>query len=167
MIRHLPLALLAGAALAAAPAEERKLPTADPVGRPEVVATFDGPMPTGVTVSHKGRVFVNFPRWGDKVDFTVAELKGGKATAYPDAAFNRLDRSRPASCLVSVQSVVIDPDDPYRYAEVRGRVTMTDDPEGELIQELSMKYRGLPWEDKPGVRRLIVRVAAERVFLRG
>jgi PPOX class probable F420-dependent enzyme len=66
-----------------------------------------------------------------------------------------------------VALLVIDPDDPYRYAEVRGRVTMTDDPEGELIQELSMKYRGLPWEDKPGVRRLIVRVAAERVFLRG
>lgn len=66
-----------------------------------------------------------------------------------------------------VALLVIDPDDPYRYAEVRGRATMTDDPEGELIQELSMKYRRLPWEDKPGVRRLIVRVAAERVFLRG
>jgi len=44
------------------------------LGNPEVVATFHGPMPTGVTVSHTGRIFVNFPRWGDKVDYTVAEV---------------------------------------------------------------------------------------------
>jgi hypothetical protein len=31
-------------------------------GTLETVATFDGPMPTGVTVSHRGRVFVNFPK---------------------------------------------------------------------------------------------------------
>ena len=75
------------------------------------MATFDGPMPTGVTVSHEGRIFVNYPRWGDEVEFTVAELKDGKAVAYPDAAFNRLDKDRPDRCLVSVQSVVVDPDD--------------------------------------------------------
>jgi sugar lactone lactonase YvrE len=68
-------------------------------------------MPTGVTVSRKGRVFVNFPRWGDKVDFTVAEMKDGKPVAYPGAEFNHLDKDRPAECLVSVQSVVVDPDD--------------------------------------------------------
>jgi hypothetical protein len=28
-------------------------------------------MPTGVTVSHQGRVFVNFPKWGDEVEFTL------------------------------------------------------------------------------------------------
>jgi sugar lactone lactonase YvrE len=111
MTRVVVLGSFALALAAVAPAQERKLPTAEPVGKLEVVATFDGPMPTGVTVSHKGRVFVNFPRWGDKVDFTVAEVKDGKATAYPDAAFNKLDKSKPAACLVSVQSVVIDPDD--------------------------------------------------------
>ena len=94
-----------------APADEPKLPVAKPVGAIEVVATFNGPMPTGVTVSHQGRIFVNFPRWGDRVDFTVAELKDGKAVAYPDPTFNRLDRERPAECLVSVQSVVVDPAD--------------------------------------------------------
>lgn len=94
-----------------ATADEPRLPAAEPVGKIEVVATFNGPMPTGVTVSHKGRIFVNFPRWGDTVDFTVAELKNGKPVAYPDATFNRLDRDHPAECLVSVQSVVIDADD--------------------------------------------------------
>lgn len=63
--------------------------------------------------------------------------------------------------------LVIDPDNPYRYVEVRGRVTMTPDPEGALIEELSQKYRGRPWEDKPGTERLIVRISPDRVYLRG
>jgi sugar lactone lactonase YvrE len=63
--------------------------------------------PSGVTT----RIFVNFPRWGDPVTFTVAELKGGKATAYPGAAFATYDKARPAETLVSVQSVVVGPAD--------------------------------------------------------
>lgn len=50
----------------------------------EVVATFHDAMPTGVTVAQDGRVFVCFPRWGDDVPFTVAEIVDGKAVAYPD-----------------------------------------------------------------------------------
>ena len=38
----------------------------------EPVATFDGPVPTGVTVSLTGRIFVCFPRWGDDVQATGA-----------------------------------------------------------------------------------------------
>ncbi|MEU4579459.1 PPOX class F420-dependent oxidoreductase [Nonomuraea sp. ATR24] len=63
--------------------------------------------------------------------------------------------------------LVIDPDDPYRYVEVRGRVTMEDDPEGALIQELSQKYTGGPFHDKPGAQRVIVRIKPEKVTLRG
>ncbi|TYB69970.1 PPOX class F420-dependent oxidoreductase [Nonomuraea sp. PA05] len=63
--------------------------------------------------------------------------------------------------------LVIDPQNPYRYVEVRGRVTMTPDPEGELIEELSQKYQGTSWTDKPGTERLIVRISPDRVFLRG
>jgi hypothetical protein len=29
------------------------------------VAYFEGAMLTGVTVSHGGRIFVNFPKWGE------------------------------------------------------------------------------------------------------
>jgi hypothetical protein len=61
---------------------ERKLPTAEPAGKIELVATFDGPMLTGVTVSPKGRIFVNFPRWGDSVEFTVAEVKDLREKPY-------------------------------------------------------------------------------------
>jgi sugar lactone lactonase YvrE len=109
MTQYLGFGLLA-VALAAQP-DESKLPTAEPVGHIEVVVTFNGPMPTGVTVSSKGRIFINFPRWGDEVEFTVAELKNGRPVPYPDAAFNRLGKDRPAKCLVSVQSVVVDADD--------------------------------------------------------
>jgi sugar lactone lactonase YvrE len=94
----------------AAAAAEPRLSADKPVGNLEVVATFSGPMPTGVTVSHRGRVFVNYPRWGDPVEFTVAEVRDGKATAFPPE-LNKLDKDHPADCLVAVQSVVVDPDD--------------------------------------------------------
>lgn len=93
------------------PAKE-ELPADEPMGALEPVAYFDGAMPTGVTVSQKqGRIFVNFPRWGDDVPFTVAEIRDGKAVAYPDEAINQTDRNDPAAGLVSVQSVVVDPAD--------------------------------------------------------
>ena len=75
--------------------------------RIERVAAFTGAMPTGVTVTETGRIFVNFPKWGDDVQYTVAELRDGKTYAYPDAAFNR-DNPDPAKGLISVQSVVAD-----------------------------------------------------------
>ncbi|PXW25365.1 SMP-30/gluconolactonase/LRE family protein [Paraburkholderia caballeronis] len=77
-------------------------------GALETVATFDGPMPTGVTVTETGRIFVNFPRWGDDVPFTVGELRDGKVVPYPDAAVNRADDRHPADHFLSVQSVVAD-----------------------------------------------------------
>jgi len=82
-----------------------------PAGAIETVATFDGPMPTGVTVSHSGRIFVCYPKWGDKVDFTIAEVKEGKPVAYPDEATNRSEGPRDGEHLISVQSVVVDPSD--------------------------------------------------------
>jgi sugar lactone lactonase YvrE len=66
-------------------------------------------MLTGVTVSHDKRIFVNFPRWGDEVDYTVAEVKGGKTVPYPDAATNHWSKDHPGEGLLSVQSVVVDP----------------------------------------------------------
>lgn len=82
------------------------------IGHLEVVATFEGPMPTGVTVANNGRIFVNFPRWGDSVEYTVAEVDGktGKTLPYPNLEINRYgDADNPADKLVSVQSVVVDP----------------------------------------------------------
>jgi len=75
----------------------------------ERVAQFRGAMPTGVTVAPNGRIFVNFPQWGDKPPFAVGEVKkGGKVVPYPSAAINRPDPKRPAHTFLSVQSVVAD-----------------------------------------------------------
>ena len=85
-----------------------KQATEKEIGQLEIVATFNGPMPTGVTVSQEERVFVNFPRWGDDVPFTVAEIKNGQARAYPNVKINKVNGD-PARQFISVQSVVVDP----------------------------------------------------------
>ncbi len=103
-------------------AAAERLPSEEPMGMLEPVAYFNGPMPTGVTVSQKGRIFVNFPKWGDEVPFTVSEVKEGKAVAYPDEAMNQTttddthevtadNNDYYAASLVSVQSVIVDPAD--------------------------------------------------------
>jgi sugar lactone lactonase YvrE len=93
--------------------EKKELPADEPLGVLEPVAHFNGAMPTGVTVSHQGRIFVNFPKWGDEVPFTVSEIRDGgeKVVPYPDEATNQTDSNDPAAALVSVQSVVVDPAD--------------------------------------------------------
>ena len=89
----------------------QELPTDEPLGALEPVAYFNDAMPTGVTVSHKGRIFVNFPKWGDDVSFTVAEIRKGEMVAYPDESINQTNPADQAAALVSVQSVVVDPVD--------------------------------------------------------
>ena len=89
------------------------------VGRLEVAATFDGPMPTGVSVANtgvgggsanQGRVFVNFPKWGDAVEYSVAEVKDGKTIPFPNPEINHyVEGDNPAEKLISVQSIVVDP----------------------------------------------------------
>jgi sugar lactone lactonase YvrE len=87
------------------------LPTDEMLGQLEVVQLFDGAMPTGVTVSHSGRIFVCYPKWGDDVGFTVGEVRGGEVVAFPDQERNDNRGDADAERLVSVQSVVVDPAD--------------------------------------------------------
>lgn len=91
--------------------QEQELMTDEPFGELEPVAYFYDAMPTGVTVSQSGRIFVNYPKWGDDVKFTVAEIIGGEAVAYPNQEFNQPDSDADPDALVSVQSVVVDPAD--------------------------------------------------------
>lgn len=80
---------------------------AQTIGDPQPVALFIGPMPTGVAVSKSNRMFVNFPRWGDPVEYTVAEVKGDDVAPYPNLAVNKLEPATTRN-FVSVQSVVVD-----------------------------------------------------------
>ena len=75
-------------------------------GRLEFFHQFNGPMPTGVTVSHDGRVFVTFPRWEDSPSATLVELRGDREIPFPNEQINRGDSP---SSLLCVQSAVVDP----------------------------------------------------------
>jgi len=93
----------------------------------QVVHQFYGSMPTGVTVSQRGRIFVNYPRWGDPVPFTVGEIVNGREVAFPSRAINAFGTQNTRGLLsqehsaraenlrkthfVGVQSVVVDPKD--------------------------------------------------------
>jgi PPOX class probable F420-dependent enzyme len=59
--------------------------------------------------------------------------------------------------------VITDVASPYRYAEVRGRAEITDDPTAALIHELARKYTGQPFDLPPGQERVIVRVRPAHV----
>ena len=95
-----------------------------PKGTLQTVHQFFGSMPTGVTVSQKGRIFVNYPRWGDPVPFTVGEIVNGREVPFPSREMNAFgtqnsraalsqEKSKRAenlrkTHLVGVQSVVVD-----------------------------------------------------------
>jgi sugar lactone lactonase YvrE len=85
------------------------LPSRRPVGEVELVHEFHVQMPTGVTVSDDGRIFVCYPRWGDDVKFTVAELRDGEEVPYPDLELQQFTEETASERIVSVQSVVVDP----------------------------------------------------------
>ncbi|MDU8357346.1 L-dopachrome tautomerase-related protein [Pseudomonas syringae group sp. J309-1] len=101
MTAHTALAAPATDFSASAPADKS-------IGQLQQVFAFHDAMPTGVTVSETGRIFVNFPRWGDDVPFTVAEIRDGKVQAWPNTQINKEDPQDPAKGLISVQSVVAD-----------------------------------------------------------
>ena len=67
-----------------------------------------------------------------------------------------------------VSVLLVNPDDPYEYLEVRGTATVTPDGGRELIDDLNEKYRGVrPYpHDGPDAVRLVVRVPPDPVVLR-
>lgn len=59
---------------------------------------------------------------------------------------------------------ITDPDNPYRYLQVRGVATIEDD-DGRLIHALVAKYLGSgisPW-DEPGAERVVLKVKPRHV----
>ena len=65
--------------------------------------------------------------------------------------------------------IISDPDNPYRYLELRGRVEGIDpDPQGELADELSQRYTGHPFHaPRPDVGRVRVTVRPEHAVTYG
>lgn len=69
-----------------------------------------------------------------------------------------------------VSVLVMHPERPYSYLEVRGRVEMTEQGGRELIDALAAKYRGLeryPWDDGTSNVRVVCRVHAHKAVWHG
>jgi PPOX class probable F420-dependent enzyme len=67
-----------------------------------------------------------------------------------------------------VTVVVMNPEQPYEYAEIRGTATMTTEGGPDLIDELSLKYTGKKYaEFNPAsaqdAERVVVRVSPQKV----
>jgi PPOX class probable F420-dependent enzyme len=65
-----------------------------------------------------------------------------------------------------VTVTLIDPDNPYRYIEVRGHVadTVTGPEARDHIDQLARKYTGSDYANQVGTERVIVKVAADSVI---
>lgn len=65
---------------------------------------------------------------------------------------------------------IVDPENPYRYLEIRGNVVRVDpDPDKAFIDEMAKKYLGVdeyPW-NQPGDERVVMVVEPERTTLMG
>lgn len=69
-----------------------------------------------------------------------------------------------------VALAIVDPSNPYRYLEIRGRVVAVEpDPELDFINSMAKKYLGedrYPWH-QPGDERVIIVVAPEHTTQMG
>jgi PPOX class probable F420-dependent enzyme len=60
--------------------------------------------------------------------------------------------------------VIVNPENPYEYVEVRGPVALETEGAGELIEKLSHEYTGGPYtNDGPDDERVVVRLTPQRV----
>jgi PPOX class probable F420-dependent enzyme len=87
-----------------------------------------------------------------------------------DVLFSTVKHRRKARNLVAdprTSLVIYETANPYEYLEIRGTATITDDPDGALIEELSQKYTGESFQDAPGNQRVIVRVSPSHVLIGG
>jgi sugar lactone lactonase YvrE len=108
----------AGLASGTAPAQTQAARAAQPEDRRpytalQQAARFDHQV-TGVTVSERGRIFVNFPRWTEDSPVSVAEvMRDGSLRPYPDEQWNAWrnvlrDELAASDHWICVQSVVAD-----------------------------------------------------------
>lgn len=61
-----------------------------------------------------------------------------------------------------IAAVLQDPDDPYRYLQIRGQVVEIDEENGLAhINRLSLKYRGKPWQVREDETRVTYKILPE------
>ena len=107
------LALPAAAAEGGSPAPGGTAVTSRKAAPMELALAANAPStPTGLAISHAGRVFVMMPRFTGKEPITVGEVSpDGSVKAYPDQATNTPDAGRPQATFFHVPNGVFAPDD--------------------------------------------------------
>lgn len=64
-----------------------------------------------------------------------------------------------------VGMVIQDFKDPYRFIQIQGRVIeITEKGALEHINQLSLKYRGKPWEENPGEKRVTYKIQPAKII---
>lgn len=139
-------ALLAGPVLAPGAARAQTAPSAPSAAANATltkVASFEHQV-TGVTVSKDGRIFVNFPRWTEDTEVSVAELKDGKLVPFPDAGWNswrnaKKDEVSAKDHWVCVQSVVASPNGNLWVLDPAAPAMAALVPNGPKLVEIDLK----------------------------
>ncbi|MDP1548163.1 MAG: pyridoxamine 5'-phosphate oxidase family protein [Anaerolineales bacterium] len=103
------------------------------------------------TVSSKGNPQVT-PVWFDHDDeYILINTSEGRLK-------DRNMKKRP-----NIAMVVQDPNDPYRYLGIRGKVvSYTTEGADEHMNTLSLRYYGEPWVFKAGQQRIIFKIQPTR-----
>jgi hypothetical protein len=79
----------------------------------EVVHRFEKQMPVGRRRDvHRAASFASYPRWEDKIEYTLAEIKNGPRSAVPGRRRNpEGDTAGPKANMVSLQGIFVDGND--------------------------------------------------------
>jgi len=97
---------------------------------------------TGITVSLKNRLFVNFPRWSaEYLNGVVEAMPDGSSKPFPDESWNRWDLSpeTAANHFVCVQSVVVDKEDALWILDAAAPMLMSIVPGGPKLVKVDLK----------------------------
>lgn len=97
---------------------------------------------TGISVSHTGRLFINYPRWSAEYLNAVVEImQDGSAKPFPDEAWNRWDLTPPTAekHFVCVQSIVVDDNDSLWILDAAAPMLMSILPDGPKLVQVDLK----------------------------
>ena len=99
---------------------------------------------------------------GDARRRVAGHRLGPAAVAPPPPRWRRRGRAPQGALAIS------DPDNPYRYIQIRGKVVeITEEGAYDMIDHLSDKYRGEPFDHAEGEVRVTYRILPESVQPKG
>jgi sugar lactone lactonase YvrE len=108
--------------------------------RLELVATFEAP-PAGVAISHDGRIFISFPRWGDSHDASLAEFVNRNLVPFPSAEAHT--KKAGDAQLQSIQGIAIIDNTIYFLDAATAKLHIHDLTTRALIKRIHLPTAGI------------------------